>query len=178
MTKKSVFMILAAAAALAPAAAGAQSAAPAAAPAANDPYKAYLPDPTHIPFILPKDIPWTGTAGKEQQYNVWGDPRKPGPYLLLLKWWPGNFSKPHFHTQPRFVVVVSGTWWVSSSNHYDPTKTYPLPAGSIVTDMLNTVHWDGAKEGGEPTVLAIAGEGPVPNVAVDENGKPSGNNNF
>jgi hypothetical protein len=95
---------------------------------------------------------------------------------MLLKWWPGNFSKPHFHTQPRFVVVVSGTWWVSSSNHYDPAKTYPLPAGSVVTDVLNAVHWDGAKDG--PVVLAIAGNGPVPNVNVGENGQPLGHNKF
>lgn len=141
-----------------------------------DAYKAFLPDPSHTPFILPENIPWTGAPGKEQQYNVWGDPRKPGPYLMLLKWWPGNFSKPHFHTQPRFVVVVSGTWWVSTSNHYDPAKTYPLPAGSVVTDVLNAVHWDGAKDG--PVVLAIAGDGPVPNVNVDENGKPLGGNKF
>ena len=146
------------------------------APAANDPNKANFPDPTHIPFMLPENIPWTGEAGKEQQYLVWGDTRKPGPYMLLLKWWPGNYSKPHFHDKPRYIMVMSGTWWVSSSNHYDPTKTYPLHAGSIVSDIENTVHWDGAKD--EPAVLLIVGEGPVPNVNVGEDGKPVARNNF
>jgi hypothetical protein len=107
---------------------------------------------------------------------VWGDPTKPGPYIILLKWWPGAYSKPHFHGQPRFVTVIQGTWWASSSTHYDPTKTYPLPPGTVVQDIVNTPHWDGAKD--EPVVLEIVGIGPVPNVNVDENGKPTGRNSF
>jgi hypothetical protein len=49
---------------------------------------------------------------------------------------------------------------------------YPLPAGSFATDLANTVHYDGSKEGGEPTVLELVGMGPVTTTAVDENGKP------
>jgi quercetin dioxygenase-like cupin family protein len=143
--------------------------------AANDPNKAFSPDPTHIPFILSENIPWEGRAGHEQRYNVMGDPGKPGPYIQILKWWPGNFSKPHFHAKQRYITVLSGTWWVSSSAHYDPDQTYPLPAGTLVQDNANTVHWDGAKAGGEPAVLEIVGDGPAPNINVDENGKPIGN---
>jgi quercetin dioxygenase-like cupin family protein len=145
-------------------------------PAPGDPYAAFYPDPTHIPFFRPDTIPWTGQAGKEQQYNIYGDPRKAGPYAMLLKWFPGSYSKPHFHGMPRYIVVVSGTWWVSSSTKFDPTKTYPLGPGSVVSDVVNTVHWDGAKDG--PVVLMIVGEGPVPNVNVDENGKPLAKTNF
>lgn len=143
--------------------------------AANDSNKAFFPDPVHIPFILPENIPWEGQVGHEQHFNVMGDPRKPGPYIQILKWWPGNFSKPHFHTQQRYITVLSGTWWVSSSTHYDPDKTYPLAAGTLVQDNANTVHWDGSKAGGEPVVLEIVGDGPAPNVNVDESGKPIGN---
>lgn len=140
--------------------------------AANDVNKANLPDPTHIPFILPQNIPWEGHVGREQHYNVLGTPRDPGPYIQILKWWPGNFSKPHFHPKQRYITVLSGTWWVSSSTHFDPDKTYPLPAGTLAQDDANTVHWDGAKAGGEPVVLEIVGDGPAPNIYVDENGKP------
>ena len=154
----------------------AQSTSPAGqAPATNDPYKAFLPDPSHIPFILPENIPWEGRAGHEQHYNVMGDPSKPGPYIQILKWFPGNFSKPHYHEKQRYITVLSGTWWVSSSTHYDPDKTYPLPAGSLVQDNANTVHWDGSKAGGEPVILEIVGDGPAPNINVDENGKPISN---
>jgi quercetin dioxygenase-like cupin family protein len=145
--------------------------------AAVDPqkYAAYFPDPTHIPFMTLDKVPWTGEAGKQQQYNIYGDPRKAGSYAMLLKWFPGNYSKPHYHPNSRYVTVLQGTWWVSSSNVFDPTKTYPLTAGTVVTDEINTVHWDGAKD--EPTILLITGEGPSPNIRVDENGKPIGNAN-
>ncbi|MGI4881520.1 MAG: cupin domain-containing protein [Janthinobacterium lividum] len=145
-------------------------------PEPTDPYSKYMPDPTHIPFIRADSIPWQGQVGKEQQYNIFGDPRKPGAYAMLLKWYPGNFSKPHYHPMPRYVTVISGTWWTSSSNVYDPTKTYPLGPGSVVTDVVNTVHWDGAKD--EPVVLLITGEGPSPNINVDADGKPLGKVNF
>lgn len=138
-------------------------------PAPGDPYAQFYPDPTHIPFFRPDQIPWRGNE-HEQQYYLWGDPAKPGPYAMLLRWGPHSFSRPHFHTQPRYSMVVSGTWWVSSSNVFDPDKTYPLPAGTVVSDVLNTVHWDGAKD--EPVVLLIVGTGPVPNINVDPNGRP------
>jgi hypothetical protein len=138
-------------------------------PAPGDPYAQYYPDTTHIPFFRPDTIPWKGPP-REQQYYIFGDPAKPGPYAMLLKWGPGSYSRPHFHGMPRYAVVVSGTWWVSSSTIFDPTKTYPLGPGSVVSDVVNTVHWDGAKDG--PVVLMIVGDGPVPNINVDENGKP------
>ncbi|OYU69976.1 MAG: hypothetical protein CFE28_08170 [Alphaproteobacteria bacterium PA2] len=128
------------------------------------------PDPTHIPFILPADIPWTGTVGRQQQFKIFGDPAKPGPYVLLMKWYPGAFSRPHYHEKTRYITVISGTWWVSSSNRYDPSKTYPLPAGTVVRDEPMTVHWDGAKDA--PVILEISGEGPSPNINVGEDGKP------
>jgi len=137
------------------------------APAAD---KSLMPDPSHVPFILADDIPWTGTAGRQQQYKVLGDPAKAGPYILLMKWYPGAYSRPHYHEKTRYITVISGVWWVSSSNHYDPAKTYPLPAGTVVRDEAMTVHWDGAKDA--PVVLQIVGDGPVTNVNVGEDGKP------
>ena len=68
--------------------------------------------------------------------------------------------------------MISGTWWVSTSNVYDESKTYPVPAGTFATDIANTVHYDGAKAGGPPAVLEIVGMGPMKTVSVDENGKP------
>ena len=79
----------------------------------------------------------------------------------LIKWDPGHNSKPHFHSTDRYIYVVSGTWWVSSSTHYDPGKMYPIPAGSFVTDIKNTIHWDGAKAETGPCILMLVGEGPM-----------------
>jgi hypothetical protein len=131
------------------------------------------PDPSHLPFVPPDNIQWSGTAASPMQSaTLFGDPNKPGPYGILVKWNPGHFSMPHFHNTDRWVYVISGTWWVSSSAVYDESKTYPMPAGTFATDIANTVHYDGAKAGGPPAILEIVGMGPVTTVPVDETGKP------
>ena len=119
-----------------------------------------LPDPGHIPIIFGKDIPWKGENG-EHSAALFGDPNKPGIYGVLIKWDPGHNSKPHFHSTDRYIYVVSGSWWVSSSTHYDPSKMYPIPAGSYVRDIQNTIHWDGAKAETGPCILLLVGEGPM-----------------
>jgi hypothetical protein len=67
-----------------------------------------VPDPTHVPFVLPKDIKWNGTYGVQQTAILYGDPSKPGPYTLVYRWFPGHFSQPHFHDQPRFGLYRLG----------------------------------------------------------------------
>jgi len=119
-----------------------------------------LPDPSHIPMIFGKDIPWKGENG-ERSATLFGDPSKPGIYGVLIKWEPGHNSRPHFHSTDRYIYVVSGSWWVSSSTHYDPSKMYPIPAGTFVTDIKNTIHWDGAKAETGPCILLLVGEGPM-----------------
>ena len=74
----------------------------------------------------------------------------------------GQLSQPHFHDQERYAYVISGTWWVSTSNVYDEKSTYPVRAGTVAIDAANTVHWDGARLGEkEPAVLVLVGMGPV-----------------
>ena len=140
----------------------------------NDP-AGPVPDPSHVPVVLPKDIKCTGTVGKQQTCILFGDPSKPGLYGVVYKWYAGNFSKPHFHDQDRYAYVLSGTWWVSTSNIYDERTTYPVHAGTVAVDKLRGIHWDGARTGEkEPAVLILAGTGPNTTQGVDENGKDSG----
>ncbi|HWY62317.1 MAG TPA: cupin domain-containing protein [Rhizomicrobium sp.] len=133
-------------------------------PAQAQPVK---PDPAHIAATFAKDIKWTIDAnfGEEVAY-IMGDPAKPGPYIMLIKWKPHTMSTPHTHNTDRFVYVASGTWWVSDSPHYDPSKTYPVPAGSTGIDKAGQVHWDGAKD--EPVLLVLYGQGPANTVKVPE----------
>ena len=122
-----------------------------------------VPDPSHITFTLPKDIKWKMGTGSDQAV-IFGDPGKPGLYGILIHWHPGQFSRPHFHSADRYAYVISGTWWVSSSDTFDISTTYPMPAGSVVTDLANTVHFDGAKDG--DALLVLVGMGPVTTTPV------------
>jgi quercetin dioxygenase-like cupin family protein len=117
-----------------------------------------LPDPTHIRIVFGKNMKWNNG---EAEAPLFGDPDKPGIYGVLIKWLPGHHSKPHFHSTDRYVYVVSGTWWVSASATYDTGKMYPIPAGTFVTDIANTVHWDGAKKSTGSCLLMLVGEGPM-----------------
>jgi len=93
-----------------------------------------------------------------------GDPSKPGLYMVLTKWLPGNMSRPHWHPNDRFITVLSGTWWVGTGETFDPASTVPMPAGTFVTHFGKQVHYDGAKDG--EAVLLIVGEGPATSTPV------------
>ena len=89
------------------------------------PKTAIKPDSTHATFILPKDLKWKKESLGQLQAPLYGDPGKPGPYGILIKWPKGQMSHPHFHTTDRFAYVVQGTWWISTSDHRDPNTTWP-----------------------------------------------------
>src|SRR5881397_394753 len=95
---------------------------------------------------------------------LYGDPTKPGPYVVRVKWLPGNMSRPHSHPSDRFIVVLSGTWWTGTGEKYDPENTIPMPAGSFVTHFGGKIHYDGAKD--EEAVLQIHGMGPATTTYV------------
>ena len=117
-------------------------------------------DTTAVTYQLPNQIKWSGgPASGSNQAVLLGDPTKPGLYIVLVKWHPHNMSRPHFHPNDRYAMVLSGTWWVGSGTKYDPDSTVPMPAGSFVTDLATKVHYDGAKD--EETVIEIVGMGPA-----------------
>jgi hypothetical protein len=117
-------------------------------------------NPAALAYKLPDQIAWKGDPAKGQQSAVLvGDPSKPGLYVMLVKWLPHNMSRPHWHPNDRYVVVMSGVWWVGTGKTYDPDHTTPIPAGSFVTHFAKQIHYDGAKD--EPVVLEIVGEGPA-----------------
>src|SRR5437762_425103 len=102
------------------------------------------PDPKHVAITLPDEIQWRKGANADTAV-VQGDPNKPGIYIQLIKWHPGNMSRPHYHPEERYIYVVSGTWWIGVGPKYDPATTYPVHAGTYVVDRPNEIHWDGAK---------------------------------
>ena len=97
-------------------------------------------------FKLPDPINWkeNATAGNANAV-LYGDPSKPGLYIVLVKWHAGHMSHPHFHPNDRFITVISGTWWVGTGTKFDREATVPMPAGSFVTHFGKQVHYDGAK---------------------------------
>ena len=125
-------------------------------------------DPGAVAYTPPDQYKWrdpTGAAGTNQVV-LHGDPTKSGLYVVLNRFKPGNFSKPHFHPNDRFITVVKGTWWVATGDKVDKDNMMPMPAGSFVTHFGKQVHWDGAKN--EEAWVLIVGEGPGTLTLVGE----------
>ncbi|MGF6308221.1 hypothetical protein ABIB82_003674 [Bradyrhizobium sp. i1.8.4] len=126
-------------------------------------------NPAAVTYKLPDQIPWSPVDARgAQNAVVVGDPSKPGFYMVYTKWTKGNhFSRPHFHPNDRYIVVLKGTWWVGSGPKFDPDHgTVAMPAGSFVTHFGKQVHWDGAKD--EDAVLLIMGEGPATATEMEQ----------
>jgi len=123
-------------------------------------------NPAAVAFTLPDKIDWKQGSGRNQQAVLAGDPSKPGLYVVMVKWLPGGMSRPHFHPNDRFIMVLKGTWWMGTGTRFDPASTVPMPAGTFVTHFGKQVHYDGAKD--EEAVLLITGEGPATSTAAEE----------
>ena len=117
-------------------------------------------DPKAVLFTKPEDIKWVkNAAGTQETATLFGDPTKEGPYVIRLRWLPGNMSQPHSHPNDRFFVVISGTWWLGSGDKFEPEKTVGVKAGTYVFHKAGEMHYDGAKN--EVAEIMVWGMGPA-----------------
>jgi len=116
-------------------------------------------NPAALAYKLPDQIQWRDDPLGIKFAVLYGDPAKPGLYVMLVRWMPGHMSRPHFHPNDRLITVISGTWWVGTGPKFEPEKTVPMPAGTFVTHFAKQIHYDGAKDA--ETMIEIVGEGPA-----------------
>ncbi len=115
-------------------------------------------DRTAVDFKTPAEIKWVrNAAGTNESAVLFGDPSKPGPYVVRVKWLPGN---------DRFFAVLSGTWWMGTGEKFDPESTVPAPAGSYVIHYAGKIHYDGAKT--EETIIQVWGMGPATSTPAEK----------
>ena len=129
-------------------------------------------NPSETAITLPDTIKWVAWPGlpphSGEMAMFYGGLGKPGPYLVLMKWYPGYYSAPHSYATDRLSLVLSGTWWVNSGSDFDPANTVPVSAAGFVRRVARTPHYDGVKPNAkEPAVIAIFGIAPVQLELVD-----------
>jgi hypothetical protein len=119
-------------------------------------------NPKAFQYTLPDHIDWKPAPGLTgtDTYTLVGNAGKPGFYVVLNRFHPGNFSRPHYHANDRYVMVISGTWWAATGAKYDPNLTVPVKAGTFVVHKGREVHYDGARAGSDDAIVMIFGEGP------------------
>ena len=106
-------------------------------------------------------------AEGSRSVNVIGNPSEPGLYVVRITFGPGQGSRPHFHSQARYITVIKGTWYVSSgpgADIYDPDNMTAVPAGTFLYQPPNGHHYDMAKD--EEVVVQIMGTGPVETTQI------------
>jgi quercetin dioxygenase-like cupin family protein len=112
-------------------------------------------------MITPAEMKWTAqgayAAPGMEQLNLIGDPAKPGPYTLRLKFPRGYRVAPHTHPDAREVTIISGTFATGYGDKFDEAKLKVLPAGSFYTEPANLPHYIEIKE---DVVLQVSGIGP------------------
>jgi quercetin dioxygenase-like cupin family protein len=114
------------------------------------------------PIALTADnMRWSSQGGLAlpglEQASLVGDPSKPGPYTIRLKFPAGYKLAPHTHPDSREVTILSGTWYTGYGEQADPALLKALPAGSFYTEPANLPHF---VEVHDTVVIQVSGVGP------------------
>jgi anti-sigma factor ChrR (cupin superfamily) len=126
-------------------------------------------NPKALRYTLPADIKWAPVPGLPgaETHTLVGDSAKSGFYVVLNRFHPGSFSRPHYHENDRYIMVLNGTWWAATGAKYDPDSTVPIKPGTFVVHAGREVHYDGARAGKEDAVVMIFGQGPGTRFSCD-----------
>jgi Cupin domain len=119
--------------------------------------------------ILPKDIVWKAPAVRPgvETAITFGDPTKPGPYVLRAKIPAGFKLMPHFHPDEwRTGVVLSGTYYFAVGEQWNETKLKPYPAGTFFSEPKGTPHYVWAKDG--EVIVQFTGMGPTAVTSIPQ----------
>ena len=121
-------------------------------------------DPKSIALTLPKDIKWTGD--KVKSAVLYGDPKQPGPYVMLLRWPPNWNTRPHGHPNDRMITVLEGTLWVGTGTKFHPETNTPVGKGGFIVDLAKQPHYEITKDDG--ALIEITGIGPDTMIPLEE----------
>lgn len=100
---------------------------------------------------------------------IYGDPSKPGLYVMRITFPPGAGSRPHYHSTARYITVIKGTWytsWGPESDIYDPDNMVAVPEGTFIYQPPGGHHYDMAKD--EAVTVQIMGMGPVITTSIPQ----------
>jgi quercetin dioxygenase-like cupin family protein len=111
---------------------------------------------------LPDQIEWKPPAISPGPWTavLYGDPSKPGVYVVRTKFPAGFKYLPHTHPDEwRTVVVLSGTDYFGVGDKWDEAKLRAYPAGTFFSEPRGTPHFVWAKDG--EVIIQVTGMGPT-----------------
>ena len=118
--------------------------------------------------LVPEAIHWSEVPdGHGVQLAILaGDPEKPGPYVIRVRFPPHVMDRPHWHPKDRYVTVLQGIWYAGTGPTFDVSRASPMPPGSFMLHPAGAAHWDGSATS-DAVIVQITGEGPGSTTLVD-----------
>ena len=124
--------------------------------------------------LNPTDMQWMDappTLSPGAQFAVlFGDPSKPGLFVVRIKAGDGYRIANHWHPTDEHVTVIAGTFLVSTGDETDISKEMSLSAGAFATMPAKMHH--AAKFSGD-TEVEVTGMGPFQIIYVNPADDPS-----
>ena len=115
---------------------------------------------------LPKDIAFKDSGAGVQVAVLYGDPAKPGLYVVRLRLPAGSKVVPHTHPEEvRTLTILSGTLYFGLGEQWDDSKLTPYPAGTFFSELPNVPHFVSAKD--SEVVFQATGIGPTSLIPVN-----------
>jgi hypothetical protein len=117
-----------------------------------------MADPT---FIRAGDIKWGDappSLPRGAKFAVlYGDPSKPGPYVIRLMLPVGYKIAPHFHSLPENLTVISGTFYFATGDTFDKAHAHAMKEGAFHYLPAMAHH---SAQAGSKTIVQVHGQGP------------------
>ena len=114
------------------------------------------------PTTVPGDAVKWGAAPPSlpsgaQASVLYGNPGKPGPFVLRLRFPAGFVVPPHQHSQDELVTVISGKFAVMGGDKVDKKAFKAVAPGSFINIPSGSSHYAIAES---ESVVQINGNGP------------------
>lgn len=125
------------------------------------------------PMVNAADLQWGAAppafnAGA-QMAVVDGDPAKPGPFVVRVKFPSGFKVMPHWHPTDENVTVISGTLAAGMGNKWDDAAMKTFTAGAFARMPKKAAHYVQAKE---ETIVQVHATGPFTLTYVNPDDDP------
>lgn len=111
----------------------------------------------HVPSALPWSKGPPGLPAGASIVVLEGDPSKPGPFTLRLKFPAGYRIPPHWHPRVERITVLEGTFLLGDGERFDPQALREMPPGSFAFIPTGHRHFAEAKGA---SIVQIHGSGP------------------
>ena len=130
-------------------------------------------DAAHV-ILNNADIKWGDAPPKfpagAKMAVLFGDPSKPGPFVVRLKM-PANYTvQAHWHPSDEIVTMVSGSGEFGLGDKFDRKLLHPLNTGGFVVAPAKHTHFVTTKAG---CVVQVSAEGPFAMTYVNPADDPS-----